>query len=268
MAGFFIIAAFISVVIFVLSSTKLTNKKTLQALDIHITGSVIGLTEGSKISFNGIAIGEVKQLVLSQSNLNMVIAHTLVDVSAPIRHSTIAELSSSGFTGAAIIDLHGGNLADPLIFSLANSQTPYLLAQSTSFNTILASSQTTLAQATLSINKLNRLLDQISEPVKQTIDNMQSFTATLRDNKGNVQHVILQSNKTLKALENAANSVQTGIAPLSGSLSTMSGGGLKSIQQKLLDSARSIDRIERSINDLKRNPQRIIWGGSDSIPRL
>lgn len=268
LAGFFIVAAFLSVVIFILCATRLNNKKSLQELDIYINGSVTGLTEGSKVLFNGINIGEVKQLVLARDNLNMVIAHSLVDSAAPIRPSTIAELSYTGFTGAAAINLQGGKLSDPLLFSIAKGKTPHLYAQAASINKLLTSSQTALAQANLTLLKLNNLIDQVSIPMRQTIDNTRAVTDTLRNNRGNIQTVIMQSNKTLKALENAAHSVQAGIAPLSGGLSSITGTNLKTVQQKLIDSARSVERLERSVNEIKRNPQRLIWGGGDSIPRL
>ncbi|MDN5249033.1 MAG: hypothetical protein QWI73_02935, partial [Alphaproteobacteria bacterium] len=125
-----------------------------------------------------------------------------------------------------------------------------------------------LAQANLTLLKLNNLIDQVSIPMRQTIDNTRAVTDTLRNNRGNIQTVIMQSNKTLKALENAAHSVQAGIAPLSGGLSSITGTNLKTVQQKLIDSARSVERLERSVNEIKRNPQRLIWGGGDSIPRL
>lgn len=268
LAGFFIVAAFLSVVIFILCATRLNNKKPMRELDIYINGSVTGLTEGSKVLFNGINIGEVKQLVLARDNLNMVIAHSLVDITAPIRPSTIAELSYTGFTGAAAINLQGGKLSDPLLFSIANEKTPHLYAQAASINKILTSSQAALAQANVTLLKLNKLIDQVSTPMRQTIDNTRAFTDTLRSNRGNIQTMIVQSNKTLKALENAAHSVQAGIAPLSGGLSSITGTNLKSVQQKLIDGARSVERLERSINEIKRNPQRLIWGGGDSIPRL
>ncbi|HEY6035060.1 MAG TPA: MlaD family protein, partial [Kofleriaceae bacterium] len=76
---------------------------------IELQDSVMGLSEGAGVYFNGIHVGNVESIGLDQQDPSRVRIAIEVQVSTPVRADTKALLSSSGFTGIKTIDLQGGS---------------------------------------------------------------------------------------------------------------------------------------------------------------
>lgn len=79
--------------------------------------------------------------------------------------------------------------------------------------------------------------------------------------------VAAQAKLTLESIRTMTGNIDKRLAPIAANLQNFSGRGLSDIQSVVTDSRRSIERIEQSINDLARDPQRIIFGGQGSVPR-
>lgn len=90
----------------------------LMPLQFRVKGEAPGLKPGGKVRFEGIPIGFIDEVSQDYSDLEHVIISSLVDDAAPIRASTQAELTFDRL-GQWAIDMQGGSLTDPLVFSLA-----------------------------------------------------------------------------------------------------------------------------------------------------
>jgi len=75
---------------------------------IELQDSVMGLSEGAGVYFNGIHVGNVESIGLDQQDPSRVRIAIQVDVGTPVRADTKKLLRSSGFTGIKTIDLQGG----------------------------------------------------------------------------------------------------------------------------------------------------------------
>ena len=62
-----------------------------------------------------------------------------------------------------------------------------------------------------------------------------------------------------------ADTLNSRLGAIMDGLARFSGPGLNNVNSLVQDSRRSIDRIERAISDLERNPQRIITGGDGTV---
>lgn len=78
-------------------------------LVVRIPGSANGLSVGSPVRFNGIPVGTVRGLAIDRDDPAYSIAFTEVQADAPVFPSTRAVLEIQGLTGAAYIELSGGN---------------------------------------------------------------------------------------------------------------------------------------------------------------
>lgn len=79
--------------------------------------------------------------------------------------------------------------------------------------------------------------------------------------------VVAQANATLQAIRETAVNLDKRIAPIAANLDRFSGQGLRDVRDLIVDSRRSIQRIEQAITDLERDPQRLIFGGKGTVPR-
>lgn len=265
LAGLFIILSLAVALFYSVLNSSWFNDNKKYPLDIYMKSSISGLNVGSQVLFNGIAVGEVTQLDFDPQDLNVVIAHCIIEEIAPIRPSTIAELSYVGITGTAYINLHGGDIKDPLLFVLAENTKPYkipkLYAQETGINKLMSLSGDTLQEVNNTLQHIDTLLAEFREPLTRSLNNIAVFSESLKNKSKDFENITEQSKTTLYSIQKAANTINN-------MFSTSTKIGLKSLQDKITESTKSIDRIEESAHSLSKNPQRIIWGQGrgDDVP--
>lgn len=265
LAGLFIVISIIGAIIYSVFNSSWLNTNSVYPLDIYIKSSISGLNVGSQVLFNGIVIGKVNELSFNVNDLNSVVAHCSVEDSAPIRPSTIAELSYVGITGTVSINLRGGDIRDPLLFALAQNiqpyKTPMLYAQDAGINKLMSLSGTTLEQVNVTLKHIDKLLAEFHAPLNKSLNNIAKFSETLNKKSKAFDDLTNQSKITLNSIQKAANSINN-------MFSNSSSRGFRSLEQKLTNSAKTIDKIEQDAHSLSKNPQRIIWGNGrgDNVP--
>ncbi|RIK83702.1 MAG: MCE family protein [Hyphomicrobiales bacterium] len=77
--------------------------------------------------------------------------------------------------------------------------------------------------------------------------------------------LMTEASDTLKAFREVADTLNARMGTITDGLARFSGQGLREVEALVRDSRRSINRIERAITDLERNPQRIITGGAGAV---
>jgi phospholipid/cholesterol/gamma-HCH transport system substrate-binding protein len=82
---------------------------------------------------------------------------------------------------------------------------------------------------------------------------------------GEAEGVMADASATLKEFRKTAEILNSRIGVITDNLAHFSGPGLSEVQGLVRDSRRSVERIERAITDLERNPQRIITGGEGTV---
>jgi phospholipid/cholesterol/gamma-HCH transport system substrate-binding protein len=82
---------------------------------------------------------------------------------------------------------------------------------------------------------------------------------------GEAEGVMADASATLKSFRQVADTLNSRLGAIMDGLARFSGTGLNNVNSLVQDSRRSIDRIERAISDLERNPQRIITGGDGTV---
>lgn len=304
--GIFTVVTLVAAFMIVFFIARLGDNRYLEPLDVRIPGSVTGLGESSQVFFNGIRVGTVRRLVLDETNPNMVIAKTEINGTTPITRSTVATLGFQGLTGLAFIELKGGSLNEPNLLEEAKKvdTVARIDADPSTFNNLLATAQDIFTRANTALGDLESFIKDVKEPLTETVKNSRDFSNMLSKNTENVQQilddtkqmmsrlntasekvdsimakldtmlspdnrnsVVVQAQDTLASIQKAADTINKHIGPISDNLERFSGQGLRNVEALVNDSRRSVDRIERAISDLERNPQRIIFGGTGTVPQ-
>lgn len=82
---------------------------------------------------------------------------------------------------------------------------------------------------------------------------------------GEAEGVMAQATETLKSFRSVADTLNARMGTITDGLARFSGQGLREVEALVRDGRRSINRIERAITDLERNPQRILSGGEGEV---
>jgi phospholipid/cholesterol/gamma-HCH transport system substrate-binding protein len=175
--GAFVLAAICAVFGFVywLHNTGGLGQRT--AYHVQFDGSVPGLLVGAAVLFNGIRVGEVTDLGLAPDNPRRVNATISVAATTPVRSDTKVGLEFQGLTGVPVIALEGGRL-------LANSgEVTTLIAEP-------GAGQGMTQAARDALRRVDSVLADNAEPLKNTIANLQVFSEGLARNTGKLDSIV------------------------------------------------------------------------------
>lgn len=149
---------------------------------VRFPSSVAGLFLGSDVLFNGIRVGEVTDLRISNESPGDVIATIEVVADMPVRSDTRAGLQYGGLTGTASIALQGGTAGAPPLERTAD-EPPLLSADPTS-------AQDWTQAAREAFGQVSGLLSANSEAIKDTMENIQKFSGALGRNADRVDKIV------------------------------------------------------------------------------
>ena len=266
-ANYVLIGAFTLAVIaaafgFVLWFQSLHTTKQRSPIRIVFEGPASGLRNGGSVNFNGIRIGEVVSVKLD--NPRRVVALAMVENNAPIRKDTLVGLEFQGLTGVAAISLKGGEETAPAV-PLDEDGVPMLTADPSALQDVTESIRATL-------QNVNRIVADNQELVKNSLRNLETFTAALARNSEKIDNVMLR----VDGVMGKADSLMLGLNTIAGGAA---GGELnlmvKSIRELaedfdkrsgalMADGRRTLSDISRAVNNFDRNPTRVIFGGGNS----
>jgi phospholipid/cholesterol/gamma-HCH transport system substrate-binding protein len=199
----------------------------VEPLRIVIQGSANGLSVGSPVRFNGIPIGSIRKLTIDETNTNNSVAITEVLADAPIYPGTRAILELQGLTGAAYIELSGGDTTkEKLLVTQAGTGVPaQIIADQSGLTNLVKSASDIMRKTEETVDEITGIVQDNREPLKTTLKNVETFSGALRDNAPGVS----------KFLES--------VSELSGTIKNLSG--------RLDSTLQSVDSLVKSIDPKK-----------------
>ena len=225
--GFFTVAVMLAAFGFVYWMQVYGREGQMEPLRIIIQGSANGLSVGSPVRFNGIPIGSVRRLTLDETNPNNSVAITEVLSDAPIYPGTRAVVELQGLTGAAYIELGGGQTdKERLLVTQANGgPEAKIVADQSGLTNLVTSAGEIMRKTELTIDEITGFVRDNRAPLNSTIKNVETFSGALRDNAPGID----------KFLES--------VSELSGTIKSLSG--------RLDSTLASVDNLMKAIDPKK-----------------
>src|SRR5579862_1790337 len=260
--GSFTLAVIAAAFGFVLWFQSLHTTKLRSPLRIIFEGPAAGLRNGGSVNFNGIRIGEVISVKLD--NPRRVVALAMVENTAPLRKDTLVGLEFQGLTGVAAISLKGGEEAAPAV-PLDQDGIPVLTADPNRLQDVTEAIRGTL-------QNINKIVADNQTAVKNSLANLETFTQSLARNSEKIDAIMGR----VDGVMGKADNLMLGLNTLAGG---KEGGELfltvKSIRELaedfdkrsgalMADGRRTLADISRAVNNLDRNPTRLLFGAGNS----
>ncbi|HZR76226.1 MlaD family protein [Bradyrhizobium sp.] len=260
--GSFTLAVIAAAFGFVLWFQSLHTTKLRSPMNVIFEGPAAGLRNGGSVNFNGIRVGEVISVKLD--NPRRVVARVMIENNAPIRKDTIVGLEFQGLTGVAAISLKGGDENAPPV-PLGDDGIPVLTADPNALQDVTEAIRGTL-------QNINRVVADNQLAVKNSLHNLETFTASLSRNAQKIDDVMAK----VDGVMGKADSLMLGLNHLAGG---KDGGELFLTVQSIRELAEDFDKrsgalmadgrrtladISRAVNNLDRNPTRLLFGASSS----
>ena len=237
--GAFTIVMAALLMVFSLWVAKAEFNKSYKVYDIVFQGPVRGLAKGGEVRFNGIKVGEIKDLDLDDDNPQFVVARVRVSGKTPVRTSSEAKLEAVGLTGINLIQITAGDLSDPMLPS--NPSKPERIRASPGALDDLVQTGQDLA------DRADKALASIQEVLsKQNVAHLNNAIANL--DKASAQ--LASDDGALVQVAGAAKSVRE--------LSDDSRGKLKSILDK-------VDTAASDVQDAAAHSKQFMASAQDAV---
>ncbi len=150
------------------------------------------------------------------------------------------------------------------------------------FEQVSRNANTAMADVTKVTEKIGKRADDIDQIVGNAKDLsaklnqtavrvdgvLEKVSAFLGNTEGQGPGLVDEAKTTLAAFRKVADTLNSRIGEISDGLAKFSGRGLNNVDALVQDTRRSVTRIEQSISEIEKNPNRLIFGGEGSVPRV
>ncbi|KQV34770.1 MULTISPECIES: MlaD family protein [unclassified Rhizobium] len=212
--GFFTVMVIVAAFGFVYWMSQYGRSGEMVELVISIPGSANGLSVGSPVRFNGIPVGSVRNLAINSNDPRYSVAVTQVSAEAPVLKSTKATLEIQGLTGAAYIELSGGNKGDENILQTALNKggSAHMVADQSSVTSLLATADKILDRANNAIGDIEGFVKDVRGPLTNTIANADKFSKSLADNADGINNFLKSVSSLSSSLTAASKRLDSTLA--------------------------------------------------------
>jgi len=212
-ARYFLIGAFsLSIIalllLFALWLGKLELGKEYQDYDIRFKESVAGLAKGGLVQFQGVQVGEVRKLNLDPKDPRVVIVRVRMTEQTPIKTDTKAQLSFTGLTGVALIELIGGTPNAKLLRDTELSSVPVITSIPSTLTRLMVDGTGALKDAQKLIERVTLVFSDANvQRLSSTLDNLESLSVMVKQDYPRFPGVVDEAKKAIIEIRDAGSAV-------------------------------------------------------------
>jgi phospholipid/cholesterol/gamma-HCH transport system substrate-binding protein len=192
--GAFTLATAAFLLLFGLWAAKYSSDRDWQEYRVIFSEPVTGLTEGSSVQYNGIAVGTVETLDLDPKDPRRVIALLKLKTDTPVKVDTHAKLSITGLTGVPFIQLTGGSPGARTLASGDRDEIPVIQAEASALQNIADTANRLVARMdeVLSEENVKRIND--------TLAHIEALTGAVADQREDLRALIVNARQSSEQL--------------------------------------------------------------------
>ncbi|MGX5730480.1 MlaD family protein [Pseudoxanthomonas beigongshangi] len=193
--GAFTLVTAMALLLFGLWAAKYSSERTWQQYQIVFREAVTGLSVGSPVQYNGIAVGSITKLSLAPNDPRQVVALIRVESSTPVKTDTRAKLAITSLTGPTIIQLSGGTPQAPALTSVDKREAP-----------LIQTAPSALQNITDTANRIVERLDEVLSDknvasITATLQNLENISGSLANRDEGLQSLIVSARDAAQKLD-------------------------------------------------------------------
>lgn len=257
-------------------SNRIVENRTYELV---FPGSVPGLSLGSAVQFNGLKVGVVTQLSISEEDPSQVDA--LIDIirRTPVKTNTRARLEQS-LIGAPVVLLVGGSPGAPDIQVQPGQRYPRILTEKTVVQDMIATFER-LSIVPKTLEKVGDVLAVVVAAPEPWKWNVTTFTDTFAENSRNFEKIVREAkdlNGSLKSVSARFDRLLAAIdtkklrniggdgAGASANIDLFSASRLRQYEHFAVGARKAVKRFDGAVRSLERDPQRALSGAAPASP--
>lgn len=199
-ANYVLIGAFTLIIaaallLFGLWAAKYSSERSWQEYQVVFREAVTGLSVGSPVQYNGIAVGSITKLSLAPNDPRQVIARIRLESDTPVKTDTRAKLAITSLTGPSIIQLSGGTPQAPALTSVDTRNAP-----------LIQTTPSALQNISDTANRIVERLDQVLSDknvasITASLQNLETISASMADRDQGLEALLLSARDAARNLD-------------------------------------------------------------------
>jgi phospholipid/cholesterol/gamma-HCH transport system substrate-binding protein len=295
--GTFVLAVIFLGFVAVLSLGRVEFVQELKRYYIFFKGSVIGLSKGSLVQYNGITVGRVVDVRVDPDDLEKIQVTVEIDTTlVKIKTDARAFVETALLSGVSTVQIRGGTNEAQDLEPRPGHRYPVIAAGSSVFQRVTEAGPQLLDRLMVAVDNLNSLLtEQNRTAVSDTLQNLKTITdgfvapskqagelvananaavleiaALLRDvdqsyiGKGGLKDQASQTlndfDRLAKSLIESSRQLQQVLQENRSSLHQFTQGTLTQVSNLVSDMQRFITGLTRFLSAVERDPTRLLFG--------
>lgn len=177
--------------------------------------SVAGLNLNAPVKFNGVDVGQVREIRLDPVNPARVRLIFAIEQGTPVKADTLAVLKTQGLTGIAYVELSGGSVNSPKLVAAAGALYPEIHTKpslSARLENVLTSVLAKLDHTSSTIDAV--LSEENRQALSSTLSNVALLTKTLADRSATIDAGIANAARTFDNSARLTADMRTQIGPM------------------------------------------------------
>ncbi|KAF0177784.1 MAG: MCE family protein [Hyphomonadaceae bacterium] len=184
------VAAGVLIMLFAMWLARASFNREFATYDVVFDGAARGIGAGTEVRFNGIRVGEVRDLFMDPKNESGVVARIRIGASWPVRADSEAQLEAIGLTGLNLIQISSGTGTSPRLVQRMGDSAPRIKAKGAAIDELLASSSTIARNATEALAGARGMLtEENARRVERILVNLEKISRDLAAERGAVSNV-------------------------------------------------------------------------------
>lgn len=247
--GAFTLALIAAILLFILWASKYASQGSFRDYDIEFNENeaVTGLSVGGVVQYNGIEVGNVRDLRLAPADPRRVIARVRVKATTPIKTDTKVQLALQSLaTGVAFIQFSGGSPGARLLAEQDQEKVPLMYASETAFEKLLNSSEGIAVTLSNVLDHADQLLSDANvKRISRSLDNIQQLTDSIAAQKADIAAILKNAHETVDRLNLVLADAQKTMGTINGQV----GGKLPAVMDHLERTMAQLDSLTRNADD-------------------
>ncbi len=206
--GSFVLIAMMGLAAFVIWVARFDIDADYVEYDIYFQGSVAGLYDDSTIFYLGIPVGKITKIALAPKDPRKVLVTVRVKAEVPVLEGSRAMLEIQGLTGAAYIEIKGGEPGSPILLPKDDEERAVILTEFSPFQELLQETPNLVNEAILTVASIRKVFnDKNAKNIGEILDNVNTLSADLIVATGKLDYTIAEINAMLDKVDEASLAV-------------------------------------------------------------
>lgn len=178
--GAFIIALLISLFVFLIWLAKFDIDQKYNEYDIYFSESVFGLTGASQVSYNGIPVGEVRDITIAPNDPSKVLVTIRIKEETPVLVDTMTTLGMQGITGVLFVQIIGGQPGSPELKAKPGEPRPVIPSRPSTLEEFFGGSGELIKNALETLERVNRIMsDDNIDRISMMLENFEGLSSDI-----------------------------------------------------------------------------------------